>query len=390
VNASILSIWLWKKVFSWQLVGNAAKFLLVSHAMWKLNWQNVYKIVYVLRKIKYVNVNKGGMLITMVHVNSKRNPMKIAKKILNVRLKLVHKVGPNFQLSHSECILNIHIFVKICLGKCDCEPENVYDSQSDRCIPLLGADCRSREDCPANTICGLSEEPNFYDRETNETRKKCLCDSHHSRNTNGTCGLGYGRKCEKGGECGNMYLACFDGTCDCRYPLHQYYDEIFRACISYVSGPCTNKKEKQVHSSSYFFGPIQQCTEYAECVDRGFYSECVCADGYVEKGGRCFPGFQKYCNSLECQPPLYCVENKCQCHDGLQMYDKDTNSCRGLVGSTCQIDDTIISPCVPFASCTPLSAKKNRGVESSQNVVKGKCMCDKNATLVANRTCNLV
>ncbi|CAL8083445.1 unnamed protein product [Orchesella dallaii] len=252
-------------------------------------------------------------------------------------------------------------------GACSCDKRGqVYDERRQACVAVVDSECEKEDEdieCISNGIC---------------RQGRCVCKQGYAKSTSGKCDLGFGAECNsvEGQRCADIYFTCINGHCQCKHPLHQVFDERTQECVSMVYGPCTFPKKDFMGKTKNVTGiyDIQKCIKNSLCVDKGFYSECECKPGYVQaKVGTCAPGYMESCDVDECEPTLYCRNNRCDCLDYLQTYDPTIKQCVGLVGSRCSKDKP---NCVEFASCVITEAE-----------ISGQCICDKYSLEIANRTC---
>ncbi|OXA38900.1 prion-like-(Q/N-rich) domain-bearing protein 25 [Folsomia candida] len=293
------------------------------------------------------------------------------------------KAHKEFCSSDSECGISRKIGVGnsgvahhrplICLdGVCQCDRKvSIFSETRGFCVGLVDSQCWGG-DCTAHAEC--RKTPLAAGRMT------CQCETGFTKASQGLCGLAFDKNCGQTltspNTCSDLHFMCIDGKCTCKYPLHQVYDDKSKECLSLVSGPCTFPRNIQQNFSHIHH--FQRCIKNAQCVDKGFYSECECKKRYqATQAGSCAPGFGEQCEPGSCDPDdvsqLYCRNGVCNCLDFLQVYDPLIKKCRGLVGTRC----TEKSPfCTEFASC----------VIPNPNL-PGKCLCDKYSREVGNRTC---
>ena len=164
-------------------------------------------------------------------------------------------------------------------GLCICDPTyQFYDETRKQCVARVGTECSTevshyRNECPDHAIC---------------LDGKCVCEKNFARSLEGKCALGHGEKCAGPGICSDIQFFCLDGSCQCKFPLHQQYNEKSKECLSLVAGPCTLNRTEELSSA---VPNIHRCTKNAICTDQGFYAACECMEGYVQrKNGECAPG----------------------------------------------------------------------------------------------------
>lgn len=290
-------------------------------------------------------------------------------------------------------------------GICQCDERyQIYDEERKVCVGLVGSECNDTSTSYANECAEHAEcrdgvcicqngkfhvyfthkFPTFWgypEKHEGANAKNYLIG--YAETLNGTCENGYGQPCGANYPCSDIQLACINGLCECQLPLHQVYDKKLKECVSLVSGPCTmlnQTREDATEADRESKGVLrveQKCVQNADCIDRGYYNECQCKPGFVQtKEGTCAPGYGESCEADECDPitPLYCRNGKCDCIDMFQVYDRSARKCVGLAGSRCSVDDP---RCVEYASCVLQPNAQDTG----------KCLCDKYAHEVENRTC---
>lgn len=248
-------------------------------------------------------------------------------------------------------------------GKCICNIGEFYHKRRKRCVSLVGAICFGDDDCLDNGACL-------------EHVAVCGCAQGYLETSMKTCEmrLTYGDPCNSESKpCNTPELACIDNQCLCKYSNYEIFDNSSAAgtgsCLSAPGGPCIDDGN---------------CGRNSKCVQVGtsMYRECTCLEGHLEMpSGHCgkFGGQGESCQfSSECDPipPLFCVDGRCDCRDGLAKYDKDARTCRGLVGSRCNKKDSNEYSCTDNAMCSQPNPQ-----------LPGKCRCKKNFTVANDRTC---
>jgi hypothetical protein len=219
-------------------------------------------------------------------------------------------------------------------GRCECPPHLTFDIRTMKCHIPAGGKCDyfpigEEDECVPNAECIEGEG-------------RCKCLYGFRKALDGNCAVDHGLPCGNGRTCADMDLVCRSGTCVCKFPAHQYFDEEKEACVGKPGAPCDLMITSKPNETDLF-----TCTENAFCASRSRHNvsqddrECQCVDGFAEdENGKCVKSFGAECDDddSECDKlgQLVCLNGKCGCPDALQVFDKETRKCRGLIGSRCR------------------------------------------------------
>ncbi|CAL8143507.1 unnamed protein product [Orchesella dallaii] len=243
--------------------------------------------------------------------------------------------------------------------------QQVYDRLKGNCVGLVDTKCSNSRECTPAAEC----------RERWHSLV-CTCKPEYSKSENRTCLASYGRDCTTA-ECHEgQGTICKRGKCVCKYENQQEFHH--DKCTSYTNAPCDDNIP---------------CFENANCIMKDGIQQCVCRDGFISVDGQCHLSIGKRCEykyngeiyesvtnaQLTCDVVggLQCIKGICQCNT-LEHYDNELFRCRGLVGSTCLLDNK--GYCTSNAVCLKLR-------KYAQNGNIGICKCIPDWVPTIDRRC---
>lgn len=185
-------------------------------------------------------------------------------------------------------------------GTCQCRSSMTYDIISKACLVPVGGDCDAYSGPSGQKDSdGFSLKDKECVKNAECSNDRCVCLDGYTVTSNGACGVAHGSLCDTTDYiCADIQLACRSGRCQCRYPVHQVYNETIKQCVSKPDGPCTPRKFSGYSYHQHSFK--QNCVPFAECVsteiesgdDSMFEYICKCSQGYAEdSSGNCIPSY---------------------------------------------------------------------------------------------------
>ncbi|ODN06033.1 Tenascin-X, partial [Orchesella cincta] len=216
--------------------------------------------------------------------------------------------------------------------KCQCKRSMVFDRVARKCYLPTGGICDAYSSdidilCVRNSEC---------------SNDRCVCLDGFTPSSDGTCGVAYGKSCNgKEKLCSDIQLTCRSGSCQCKYPIHQIYNETLKQCLSKPDGPCEpNPLEANRNMTSFPYN----CVPFAECKlsneSSAFEHSCKCKKGYAESQvGECVSSYSAPCNEdddCDSVAQLSCINGICSCPDKMLSFDWTKRKCVGIVGARCK------------------------------------------------------
>ncbi|XP_021967025.2 matrilin-2 [Folsomia candida] len=286
-------------------------------------------------------------------------------------------------------------------GTCSCDRDQWYDHKNRKCVVSVGSRCKTidyrtvneehyvQHQCPEMSHCN----PDPLHANDNFGFGVCQCDPGLKVTLDRkTCAKDYGDACSGQRKCSDVQFICRSGTCQCKYPLHQFYDEVTKSCISFSGGPCdvpnhnasSNRNGSAAATTTTSIDdPGMGCTENSVCAENPPFNYCRCSPGFIEgNDGKCVKAFGSSCEvDEECDPlpQLACINNVCNCPDTLQVYEEKHRTCVSLAGGRCRKEfNGTIPSCTSNAYC----------VKASGRLEYGRCICARGTYTTANRTCS--
>lgn len=263
-------------------------------------------------------------------------------------------------------------------AKCQCTNSMVFDHVKRKCFIPVGGECDAysstvETECVRNADC---------------SNDRCVCLEGYKMSSDGTCGVDYGGLCDmQTNTCSDIQLTCRSGRCQCRYPVHQIYNETLEQCISKPDGPCI--PTSLIFSENEITAAFQQnCVSFADCVRSTGLDEanamfdyvCKCIPGYAEdSSGNCVPSFSAECiDDEDCDQAigqLTCINGRCVCPDEMLAWDETRRKCVGVVGARCkQVQlERILS--INFRLDVPKECVENAVCAEHVVQLDGRCEC---------------
>ncbi|ODM99859.1 Tenascin-X [Orchesella cincta] len=220
----------------------------------------------------------------------------------------------------------------VCIdGNCQCpfSDHQYFDQYEGICKSFAGGNCSvpKMSPCVPNADCTSAQVRMGYTTEKGikkihtKTVTQCLCKSGYSQTSNGFCFGAYMTSCSSKQPCSSEdHLACVDGKCKCRNPLHEMVDENTGSCMALVGTVCDPRR-----------GP--RCVDNAECID----NHCECNGGFsITPKKTCLLDYKEPCTPNSCNnySGLACIKGKCDCFDSYLLYDVSTKACVGVSSSS--------------------------------------------------------
>lgn len=280
-------------------------------------------------------------------------------------------------------------FLSCVSGSCSCDRGHRYDTKNEKCVASVGTECNVinyrdinevhffQHECPEDAHCHRNGS-------ADSGRGICKCDPGFRVTLDKSCGKVYGDRCSDEDRCSDVQFICRSGTCRCKYPLHQAYDEVSKRCISTSGGPCDVPKlvANATSDGDEDNEPGIGCTDNSVCHENSPFNYCRCLPGFIETNeGKCVKAFGSRCQmDEECDPlpQLACINNACNCPDKLQSYDDKHRTCVSLAGGRCRKENNgTIPSCTGSAYC----------VKNSGHLEYGRCICARGTYTTVNRTC---
>lgn len=202
------------------------------------------------------------------------------------------------------------------------EPYYIVTVSSPACGSAVDGKCRyypygiGLEYCVKNAYC--------------KNNASCACEDGFNRTAANLCGVPYGKPCTEGDVCFDN-LQCIQGTCSCRNPSFQSFED--GACKNLAGAECADTKE---------------CVGGAICERTNFWGgksrRCECGEGYVEgEDQRCYQTYGSECSYSDaahekCDPVagLVCKNGKCLCENEVAIYEGERRQCSIPIGYPCK------------------------------------------------------
>lgn len=262
-------------------------------------------------------------------------------------------------------------------GKCKCAKSMVFDRVKRKCFIPVGGECDAYSssvemECVRNADC---------------SNERCVCLKGYKVSSDGSCGLDHGSLCDmQANTCSDIQLTCRSGQCQCRYPVHQVYNDTLGECLSKPDGPCIPSSISSRDDDEKAFA--QNCVTSAECIkpptrptdetNSMFEYICKCISGYAEdSAGNCVPSYSSECiEDDDCDTiigQLTCINGRCACPDEMLTWDEPRRKCVGVVGARCRVIqfERILS----FRMDVPTECLDNAVCVEHVTRLDGRCEC---------------
>ncbi|CAG7719272.1 unnamed protein product [Allacma fusca] len=277
-------------------------------------------------------------------------------------------------------------------GSCDCNPNEarapaIYASRH-ICVGIPGSPCvKSLCELNSNCVDGTCVCPHDFIWSESERR----------------CKASFDKPCVDASFCADG-LDCINFRCKCRL-FNQVHDIMQHRCMNIVSEPC-HKDKDCVPNAICSTSKLCQCKpgfmEFGPGFCRnGYGSQCLRkpkeSHYYIEAGsllGSAYSDFERprkeneqrqdnlilikiSTNTCDSQRKLTCINGKCDCKRGEEIFDQNLGRCVGLVGILCKMYEHY--SCAGNSECIPFINLHKFGL--------GRCTCKNGFSVNENRTC---